>query len=405
MQIRNPAAILRTNKRVQQLPLPAQMKIAVNTRFLLHDYLEGYGYFLYETFRRIVKNHPEHEFLFIFDRPFDKKFIAGLAVKTIITGPPARHPLLWKLWYDVKIPAVLRKYKADVFVSTDGFCSLRTKVPQCLVIHDLAFLHFPAFISRTQLLFYKRYTPEFLKKAKSVATVSDFSKRDILTQYKTDPRKIIVVNSAAKEIFRPLNNDEKQGIKNKYTDGKEYLVYAGAIHPRKNLLQLLKAFSVFKKRQQTNMKLVLAGRLAWKYEAFVENLKNYKYRKDVLLTGYLEEEELANLVGAAYMLVYPSLWEGFGVPVLEAMRCDVPVITSAGSAMQEIAKDAALYIDPANYHDIAEKIMVVYKDEQLKKEMIRKGREVTAGYSWDKTAELLWLSIVAAFPAVKEAVQ
>ena len=371
----------------------------------MHDYLEGYGYFLYETFRRIVKNHPEHEFLFIFDRPFDQRFAVEPAVKTIVTGPPARHPLLWKLWYDVKIPAVLRKYKADIFVSTDGFCSLRTKIPQCLVVHDLAFLHFPAFMKRSHLFFYKRYTPKFLEKAKSVATVSEFSKRDIMMQYKTEADKITVVYSAAKEIFQPLSDDEKQIIKNKYTGGREYLVYAGAIHPRKNLVQLLKAFSVFKKRQQTTMKLLLAGRLAWKYEAFTENLKKYKYRDDVLLTGYLEEKEMRKLIGGAYMLVYPSLWEGFGVPVLEAMRCEVPVITSAGSAMQEIAKDAALYADPGNYRDIAEKIMILYKDEKLRNEIIQKGKKVSAAYSWEKTADLLWQSIVAASPVDKKAVE
>src|SRR5258705_5038148 len=160
-------------------------------------------------------------------------------------------------------------------------------------------------------------------KAKSVVTVSEFSKRDILSQYKMDADKITVIYSAAKEICRPLNNEEKPEVKNKYTDGKEYFIYAGAIHPRKNLTHLLKAFSVFKKRQQSGLKLVLAGRLAWKYETFTQNLQSYKYRDDVILTGYLEEEELVKIIGAAYAMIYPSLWEGFGVPVLEAMSCDV----------------------------------------------------------------------------------
>jgi glycosyltransferase involved in cell wall biosynthesis len=372
------------------------MKIAVNTRFLLPDYLEGYGYFLHETFSRITKKYPEHEFIFIFDRPVDKKFVFAANVQPVVAGPPARHPLLWKLWYDVKIPSLLRKYKADVFISCDGFCSLTTNTPQCLVVHDLAFLHFPSFIKRSHLFFYKRYMPAFLKKAKSIATVSEFSKQDIMAHYKTGADKITVVYSAAKEIFRPLNNEEKQAVKNKYTEGKEYFVYAGAIHPRKNLMNLLKAFSVFKKRQQSGFKLVLAGRLAWKYDSFIENLKAYKYRSDVLLTGYLDEKELANLIGAAYVMVYPSLWEGFGVPVLEAMRCGVPVITSAGSSMQEIAKEAALYADTNNYQDIADKMMLLYKDEKLRKEMISKGMNTTEQYTWNNTADLLWQSIVKA---------
>src|SRR5687767_13966202 len=111
------------------------MRIAVNTRFLLREYLEGYGNFLYESFRRITENYPQHEFLFIYDRADHASFSFPPNVKEVVAGPPARHPLLWKFWYDGRIPAVLRKFKADVFVSCDGFCSLTTRTPQCLVIH------------------------------------------------------------------------------------------------------------------------------------------------------------------------------------------------------------------------------------------------------------------------------
>lgn len=372
------------------------MRIAVNTRFLLKDYLEGYGYFIYETMRRISTWHPEHEFIFIFDRPHEYGHSFGDNVKTVVTGPPARHPLLWKLWYDLRIPAVLKKYKADVFVSCDGFASLTTSTPQCLVVHDLSFLHYPAFISKSHLIYYKRYTPAFLKKAKSIATVSSFSKEDILSQYAVEADKIDVVYSAVKESFHPLTELQKQETREKYTKGKNYFIYAGAIHPRKNLMNLLKAFSVFKKRQKTDWKLVIAGRLAWKYEKFVENMKTYKYREDVVITGYLPEEELSRLVGAAYGLVYPSLWEGFGVPVLEAMNSGIPVVTSGNSPMQEMAGEAALYIDPSNYHDIADKMMMLYKDESLRTRLIEKGKIASAQFSWDKTAELLWQSILKA---------
>ncbi len=372
------------------------MVIAVNTRFLLADYLEGYGNFIYETFQRITSQHPEHEFIFIFDRPYDKRFVFNKNVKAVVAGPAARHPLLWKLWYDIKIPGVLKKYKADVFVSCDGFCSLGTKVPQCLVVHDLAFLHYPSAVKKSHLLFYKRYTPKFLSKAISIATVSQFSKQDIIEQYAIDPSKIDVVFNGVKEIFKPASDEVKAATKNKYTDGKEYFVYAGSIHPRKNLITLLKAFSVFKKRQQTNMKLVLTGRLAWKYESFTEALKSYKYRNDVVMTGYVEETELVPLIGAAYGMGYPSLFEGFGVPVLEAMKCEVPVITSANSAMQEIAKEAALYAEPDSHTAIANKMMLLYKDENLRKELIQKGKEVAQQYTWDKTADLLWQSILKA---------
>jgi glycosyltransferase involved in cell wall biosynthesis len=370
------------------------MNIAVNTRFLLDDYLEGYGYFLYESFSRITKAHPDHQFIFIFDRPYDKKFVFAPNVIPVIVSPAARHPLLWKLWYDVKVPSILKKYKADIFVSCDGFCSLTTKVPQCLMIHDLSFLHYPSSIKRSHFLFYKHYTPKFLQKAEKIVTVSAFSKKDILSQYKIEPGKIEIVPNAVKEVFRPVSSEEKETVKAALTQGKEYFVYAGSIHPRKNLVNLLKAFSVFKKKQKSNWKLVLAGRLAWKYKHFVEDLKTYKYREDVILTGYLEEEELVKVIGSAYGLVYPSLWEGFGVPVLEAISCHIPVITSVNSAMQEIAKDAALYADPKDHNDIAEKMMLLYKDENLRNELVQKGEKIITQYNWNRSAGLLWESIM-----------
>ena len=372
------------------------MRVAVNTRFLLPDYLEGYGYFIQETFSRITANHPEHEFIFIFDRPYEQQFVFDKNVTPVVAGPPARHPLLWKWWYDIKVPAVLRKYKADVFVSCDGFCSLRTRVPQCLVVHDLAFLHYPDLISRSHFSFYKRYTPAFLNKAASVATVSDFSKNDILHEYDVEPGKINVVYSAAKPLFVPLTVEERQRVKEKHTGGKEYFLYTGSIHPRKNLMNLLKAFSVFKKKQKTGMKLVLAGRLAWKYESFSKDLETYKYREDVVLTGYLPEAELARLTASAYAMVYPSFFEGFGVPVLEAMQCQVPVITSAESAMQEVAGQAALYTDPADYTDIAEKMILLYKDETLRSCLCATGLERATAFNWDRTANLLWQSVLQA---------
>ena len=380
------------------LTFARQMIIAVNTRFLLAGYLEGYGYFIHECFKRITHDHPEHQFIFIFDRPFDPRFVYEKNVTSVVIGPPARHPVLWKWWYDVKIPQVLKKYKADIFVSADGFCSLTTSVPQCLVIHDLAFLHHPAFIKKSHLIFYKRYTPRFLKKAGSIATVSAFTKADIHQRYKIDNEKISVVYNAAKPSFKPLTEDLKFNVKLKYTEGKEFFLYSGAIHPRKNLLNLLKGFSLFKKRLKSNFKLVIAGRLAWKYESFLKDLETYKYRHDVILTGYLPEEELVSLTASAYALVYPSLFEGFGVPVLEAMQSGVPVITSASSAMEEIAGDAALYADVTTPFDIGEKMMNLYKDENQRDMLIQKGLQKAGEYSWQKTSTLLWQSICNSKP-------
>jgi glycosyltransferase involved in cell wall biosynthesis len=371
------------------------MIIAVNTRFLVNE-LEGCGYFIQGLFKTLVRNHPEHQFYFLFDRPFNEEYIFSSNVQPLVISPPARLPVLWKYWYDVKIPAALKKIKADVFVSPDGYCSLATKLPQCMVIHDLGFLHYPEAYKKSHVRFLKKKTPEFLKKAKKVVTVSEFSKDDIVKHYKIDPAKVDVIYNGVKNIFHPFSFDEKTIIKEKYTDGKEYFIYVGAIQPRKNLIKLLKAFSIFKKRLQSNMKLVITGRLAWKNQEFLQLINTYKYKSDVILTGYVAEQELAALLGSAYALVYPSMFEGFGVPVAEAMKCEVPVLTSEKTSMQEVAGDAALYFNPKEHADIADKMMLIYKDENLRKQLIEKGKLNVEKYNWEKSAELFWESILKA---------
>lgn len=372
------------------------MIIAVNTRFLLKDQLEGCGYFIQETFRILAARHPEHRFYFLFDRPYSQEFIFSDNVQGVVAGPPARLPALWKFWYDVRVPLLLKKLKADVFVSPDGYASLTTRRPQCLVVHDLGFLHHPEAYKRSHRSYLARMMPRFLKKAASIATVSEFSRNDMTSRYRIDPARIGVVYNGVRPGFQPVSEETKTRVRGQYTDGKEFFIYLGALQPRKNLVNLLKAFSIFKKRQQSSMKLVLAGRLAWKNEAFLQSLKTYKYRDDVVLTDYLDEAAVEELLGAAYALVYPSFFEGFGVPVLEAMKCGVPALTSEHTSMQEIAADAGLYFNPHDHHDMADKLMRIYKDENLRRDMIGKGLLRAREFSWEKTASLLWDSILKA---------
>ncbi|RYZ23715.1 MAG: glycosyltransferase family 1 protein [Chitinophagaceae bacterium] len=375
------------------------MNIAVNTRVLLKDHLEGVGYFIQEVFRRLAAAHPEHHFFFLFDRPYDEAFVFGPNVTPIVVGPKARHPVLWRIWFDLQVPIVLRRIKADVFVSPDGYASLTTRVPQCLIVHDLGFLHQPEAYKKIHLGYLRRQMPLFVRRAKHVGTVSEFSKKDIQQRYRLPDDKITVVYSAVKEGFRPLEWEERTAVKEQYTGGQEYFIYAGALQPRKNLVNLLKAFSIFKKRQKSSWKLVLAGRLAWKNDEFLKLLETYKYRADVVLTGYIEESELKRLVASAYALVYPSFFEGFGVPVLEAMKSGIPALTSENTSMAEICGEAALYFDPKEPASIAGELMHIYKDEDGRKRLIEKGFAQAAQFSWDRTANLVWSCIEKTLPA------
>lgn len=366
------------------------MRIAVNTRFLQKNHLEGYGYYIHELMQRITLAHPEHEFLFLFDRPFDASFIYNKNITAKVITPQARHALAFRFWYDIKLAWAAKQFKADVLVSLDGFCSLTSQIPQVLAVHDLAFIHHPSFIPKLHLLFYKTHQKRFLKKAKAVVTVSEFSKQDIIHQYKINSNKINVVYNATRTAFKPFEYADNDFIKRRYAEGSEFFLFIGGIHPRKNLLQLLKAFSIFKKRQLSSMKLLVAGRLAWHNEELLEKLKTYKYRDEVVLLDYLPEAELAQVTAAAYALIYPSLFEGFGVPIIEAMKSGVPVACSNTSSMPEVAGDAALFFDPNDANDIAQQMMLLYKDENRRKELIQKGIAQANKFSWNDSAQKLW---------------
>lgn len=369
------------------------MVVAVNTRLWIGEQLEGLGYFTREVCTHLCAQHPEHQFYFLFDRPLPPGLVLPANASALVIGPPARHPLLWKIWFDISVPKALKKIRADVFLSPDGQASLGTKVRQCVVLHDLAFLHHPEAYQKSHRRYYQYYTPRFVRKAASLAVVSLFTEKDVEERYGTSSSKFTIVYNGVKEGFRPLDWEAQAAIKDQYTGGKEFFLYVGAIQPRKNLVNLLKAFSIFKKRQKSEWKLVLAGRLAWKTGDFETLLSTYKYRDDVVLTGYLPEESLVQLTASAYALVYPSLFEGFGVPVVEGMRSGVPVLTSAATSMEEVAGEAALYFDPKDPADIADKMMRIYKDEPLRSTLVARGLERSRQFTWARTAELVWEAV------------
>lgn len=370
------------------------MRIGVNTRLLLKGKLEGIGWFTYQTLERIVHSHPEHEFIFFFDRPYDPSFVFAKNVTAVVVHPQARHPILFYLWFEWSIPAMLRKHKIDLFLSPDSYMSLSTKVPTCLVIHDLAFEHYPDHFVLSHRLYWRHYSPLFAKAAKRIATVSTFSKQDISSKYGIPADKIDVVYNGAHDEYKPLTLAERDAVKQKYADGCEYFVFAGALHPRKNIVNLLKAFIIFKKKQKTNMKLVIAGRLAWKYEEVAQMKLEMPFKEDVKWVGYMNVDELSMLIGGAYALVYASLFEGFGIPILEALQCDVPAIVSNTSSMPEVAGDAALLVDPSSPEDIADKMQQLYKDEMLRNKLIVNARIQVKKFDWDSSASKLWASMM-----------
>lgn len=368
------------------------MRIAVNTRFLIKDKMEGFGWFTYETMRRITTTHPEHEFIFIFDRPYDESFVFSNNVTPVVVGPQARHPVLFKIWFNNSIRSVLKKQQADVFVSPDGYLCLKTDVPQLSVIHDLNFEHFPEDLPKSASNYLRKYFPLFAKKATRIATVSNYSKKDIVRQYGIDTDKIDVVYNGVGEHFTPVLTDLQVTVRKVHTDDQPYFVYVGSLHPRKNISRLLLAFEEFRKESEP-CKLVIVGERYWWNKDMEEVYQGLKHKDEVVFLGHLHKDELNNIIGSALAMTYISYFEGFGIPALEAMKCEVPLIAANATSLPEVVGDAGLMVDPYSVEEITEAMARIYKDESLRNELIEKGRERVKQFNWDNTAEGLWQSI------------
>lgn len=373
------------------------MKIAVNTRLLLKNKMEGIGVHAFNVLKRITVNHPEHQFLFLFDRKYDEEFIFSSNITPIALYPQARHPVLYYLWFEYSVAMVLNKVKPDIFYSPDGFLSLNANVRSIPVIHDLNFEHYPKDLPRWASRYYRHYFPLFAKKAKRILTVSEFSKQDIAEHYKVDTDKIDVVYNAADNQYKRMDEAEKSEIRNKYTNGDEYFLYVSALHPRKNVKRLLEAFDRVKASSGSALKLVLVGPHYFKNSEMEKTYNEMKFKSDVVFTGRLNVDELSKVTGAAFSLVYISYFEGFGIPLLEAMQSGVPVIASNITSMPEISGDAARFIDPFSVDSISDGMLEVLKSPGLRQLLIENGIERAKSFSWGRTAERTWQSFEKAY--------
>jgi len=367
------------------------MRIVVNTRFLLKDQLEGIGLFTHEVFRRMVTDHPEDEFIFCFDRPYNRDFVYGDNVIPVQVFPPARHPVLFYIWFEQAMPKIFRRYRPDAFFSPDGFCCLQTNAPKTLLtIHDLSYLHFPKHLSPLMRRYYKYFTPRYIQKAEKIITVSNYSKADIIKNFVVEDTKIIVCPNGCREIFFPLNQPEKEKIRNKYTGGLPFFITVGAIHPRKNLVRLIESFNIFKQKTRASHKLILVGRKAWKTSSINNVLARSPFRKDIIITGYVKDKEVNQLIGSSFAFVYVSLWEGFGMPILEAMKCDVPVIASHSSALPETGGNAVLWVDPFSTSSISDGFVRILEDRHLSETLIKRGRIQRQKFNWNATSSQIY---------------
>lgn len=360
-------------------------KVAINTRFLLKDKLEGFGWFTYHVSKILVERNPDVQFYFLFDRPYSEEFVFASNVKPIVLFPQARHPILFRWWFDFSVTRFLKKHNIDLFISPDGYLSLRTEVPQISVIHDLNFEHFPEDLKPHHSKYLRRFFPQFAHKAAHIITVSEFSKKDIIQTYGIEHTKISVAYNGVSTEFQPSTLKKPESL--------PYFLFVGSIHPRKNLKRLLLAFDQFKSVSKSNHQLLVVGDPYYWSDDMKATLAQLTFKCDVIFKPYASVDELISYYQNALALMFVSYFEGFGIPIVEAMACACPVVVGANTACDEIAGDAALKVDPFDVLDIARKMLEICSNDKLRQELSERGFERAKKFTWLNTAEIVHQSM------------
>ena len=355
------------------------MNIAINARHLIKGKLEGIGWYSYEILKRLVLLRPNDQFFFFYDRKTNP-LVHGINVTNVVVNPQARHPILFKFWYDYALPSQIKKYHIDFLFSPDGFLSLRTNIRQIGVIHDLNFEHYPNDVPKGVLKYYQKHMPLFAKKASDVVTVSKFSKKDICDKYDIPSDKVHVIYNGGNNIFRPLLKEERLEFIKTNNNDRPYFIYVGSLHKRKNIERMLKAFQSFNEKEK-KMDFVIIGQPMWQDQLNLDGLL-----ENVHFKGRKSGEDLSEWVASSAALVYVSYFEGFGLPVLEGMMAGVPVLTSNVTSMPEVGAEAVIYADPFSISSICDGFSKLVQEKSFDKFRIL-GLKQSKLFSWDRSAE------------------
>ena len=349
------------------------MLIAINTSTLTENLLDFNNSFLLEFLTQITQQHHQHQFIFIFNEAYSKHLVFNKNVTPIIIKSSLKTKLAASYWYNILLPLALKKYKANILIQTNEICSSNVNIPQILFLQNDS----------------KTVTKNNLYRAKKVITPTIFSKQQLVEKHQLDANKIKVLYSASNN-FKPKDIDIKQQTKDGYADGREYFLFFGGVKPNNNLMQVLKAFSMFKKWQYSSMKLLVEGNLIYKNEDLAVKLKTYKYRDDVVLLGNISTAKIATITASAYCSIYIPTYDGYTQQIFAAMQSAVPVITLNNTSMQEIGGNAALYTNTIEPEDIAAQMQLIYKDENLRTNQIKQGLEQATTFSLKKSIDTFW---------------
>lgn len=367
------------------------MKIAINTRLLQEGKLEGIGQFTAEIFKRLCQKHPEVEWIFVFDRPYDESFRFEPSIKMATLFPPTRHAVLWHWWFQFSLKRFLKKEKVDLYISPDGFIPLGSTTPSLAIIHDLNFVHQPSNLPKIAGAYMRHYFPKYAQQAIRIGTVSKFCRQDIAQTYDQELSKIDLIYNGVNPNFHPSPAEIQEEVRSKYSKGQDFFVFVGALNPRKNVEGMLAGYQQYR-QSGGQAHFVMVGEAMLMTQSMKLAYDHHPYKEDIHWAGRLSTKDLGPLISSAQALLLCSHFEGFGIPILEAFSCETALICANNTAMPEIAGEAALFCEANDAQSIAA-AMLRSEDAETRESLTHLGRERLKNFSWDRSAEMMWSSI------------
>ena len=339
----------------------------------------GSGQYAFELLKQFAKLKDHHFLIYLKD-----KLVADLPKETSnfqykVFGPS-------KLWTQIALPLKLTfGLKPDVFFSMAHYGPRFSKVPYVVSIHDLSYLHYPSMFKKNDLYQLTNWTKYSVKNSAHIIAVSKTTKDDIVKNYEVDPAKITVTYEGYDQTrFKPHSKSKSDLVKSKYNIRKDYVIFIGTLQPRKNIERLIEAFNNLK-FEIGNLKLVIVGKKGWMYDQIFEKVKSFNLSQKVIFTDYVPDDELPALISGAKAYVLPSLWEGFGIPVIETQACGVPVVVSNTSSLPEIVGESGILVDPEDINSIAAGIKKAL-NPKAKPGLVKKGFANIKRFSWQTCA-------------------
>jgi glycosyltransferase involved in cell wall biosynthesis len=350
----------------------------------------GVGHYTFELASALARVKPESTFELLYPSTYDQIILTALdgerppnnlRVARVRVGMVGRH------WWSAGLPHYLRRRRLDLFHGTNYEVPLWRRCATVITVHDLSLQVFPETHERRRVRRSRRRLPLMTRQADAVIVPTESVRREVCQHLGLSSNKVFAVPEAARSCFRPIERPATESVRKKFGIGDNFLLSVGTLEPRKNLIMLVAAFEeLARARRETTLQLVIAGGRGWLSEPILAAIEKSTVRKQIVLTEYLNNQELRALYGSCRAFVYPSIYEGFGLPPLEAMACGAPVVTSRIPSIQEVVGTAALLVDPKNKSEIVQNIGKLLDDDAAVSYFSQAGLRRSAEFTWAHTA-------------------